>query len=111
MSKASNSELVGLEIDETEVRLAVAAPAGAGYVVQCRRRALPAGSVESGCVGDAEGGISLNLPRPKMTRPIRRIRTRSSQMPLDIKAAMILSTMLRMRVVRLGFVGGDSCGA
>jgi len=46
--------LVGLEIDDREIRMAVARPAREGYVLSGHRRALPEGAVVSDLVVDAE---------------------------------------------------------
>lgn len=54
MGKLAVNTLVGLEIDDAEVRLAVATPDAVGYHVRAFRRALPEGAVESGYVVDEE---------------------------------------------------------
>lgn len=41
MSKLPSSKMAGLQIDDGEIRLAVATKAAGGYVVHARRRALP----------------------------------------------------------------------
>jgi len=53
LGRPSANDLVGLEFDDAEVRLAVARPARQGHVLCGRRRPLPAGAVVSGQIVDA----------------------------------------------------------
>jgi len=79
LGKLSTNALVGLEIDDAEVRLAVAAPNGAGYHVRAFCRALPAGAVESGYVVDEE----------RVVEALRGLLTASGTRPR--RAALVLS--------------------
>ncbi|MFP4057495.1 MAG: hypothetical protein ACLF0G_11565 [Candidatus Brocadiia bacterium] len=54
MSRGKAEELLGIEIDDREVRLAVAAPAESGYALRAHCRPLPAGAVEEDTVVDRD---------------------------------------------------------